>query len=326
MIWRRAFRPPERRASMRLLVIVALALSGLPAAAQDAARDALVACVAYFDEDDRHEDDVPWSDIDEACPDLQSALESSEYAPWLPEAWRDHASLVTLDSLVELERLLEAESTRREADTLDTASLSAVLQNLDRVEDSHRITWWDRFVDWLRERTLRRQGAGDASWLADWLNELGEHETFLRVLGYSLLGAIVLVALGIVVNEMKVAGVFGRSARRTEQVLQGAAVSPAAPSDGPTDRLASLIDRILAVLAQEHRGVLDVGATHRELVRDVRLPRDDERATFVRLIDCAERVRYAAAWPPTPEIDGALDGGARLLAALKGRASAPEPR
>jgi hypothetical protein len=137
------------------------------------------------------------------------------------------------------------------------------------------------------------------------------------VLGYGLFGAIVLIALGVVVNEMRVAGVFDVQLHRrgafTEREM---AQSPEARAAPQAERFAALIDRILDALGADRRGKLDASATHRELLRGVRWQRDDDRASFTLLIDCAERVRYAALRPASSEIESALDRGAQLLAAV----------
>jgi len=329
VISRRAFRLPESwttrvsaRAALALLVVF---LYAPPASPQDGALDVLDQCIDYLhDGDGDAEHDLQWPELTEACPDLEGALEASEYAPWLPEAWRervrDDPGFITFDGLVELERLLAAEREPREPRSVNTNSLPEVLDGLDRADETFSVTWWERVLEWIRER-IPRQSGGDSGWLADLLSDLGRHETLLRVLGYGLFAAIVLIALGIVVNEMRVAGVFdarlrGRGASAEHATAQVSDVS----STLPAERFAALIDRILDAVGADRRGTLDASATHRELARGVRWQQDDERASFARLIDCAERVRYAATRPPASEIDSALEHGARLLARVDHRA------
>jgi hypothetical protein len=311
--------------SFRHAALLAALLSCATASAQDAARDALATCVTRLTEaGDDTGDDVQWPKIREACPELEVALESSEYAPWLPDAWRERATteqtFITLDGLLELERLLDAATIMRDVRTLNEDSLPEVLDGLNDVEGTHRITWWDRFLAWIRERVSQQQGS-ERGWLSEWLGELGQHQALLRALGYGLFAAIVLIAFGIVVNEMKVAGVFEPHLRRLKSPDARAAQSVPDETPQHSERLATLIDRILVALARERSVTLDSSATHRELVRAVPLQRDDDRTSFVRLVDCAERVRYAAVWPPSTEIDNAFDAGTRLLAAINDRSA-----
>jgi hypothetical protein len=306
-------------------LLMAAPMMAAPGAAQEAPVAELSACIAALgDDEDGAEEDLLWPELVDACPDLEAALAASEYAPWLPEAWRERAQespgFITLDSLIALERLLDAESAPRDARTVSQESLAAALDDLDRAEAKPRVTWWNRLLEWLRERMSRQRGDEDAGWLIEWLSDLGRHETLLRMLGYGLFAAIVLVALGIVVNEMKIAGVF--DARRRRDTESAAADAPSiahVPATPSTERFAALIDRILAALTADERVSVDAAATHRELVRSVRLHDSDEHASFVRLVDCAERVRYAPAWPPEGEIESALDGGNALLTAIHRR-------
>jgi hypothetical protein len=306
-------------------VVLAALLIAVPGAAQEAPLAELSACIAELsDDEDGAEEDLEWPELREACPELEAALASSEYAPWLPEAWRERAlenpGFITLDGLIALERLLDVESEPRDPRTVSQQSLADALEGLDRAEATPRVTWWNRLLEWLRERTSRRRGVDDTGWLAEWLSDLGRHETLLRMLGYGLFAAIVLVALGIVVNEMKIAGMFdARSHRRTVSADAAAPSMAHAATTPSTERFAALIERILAALTADERVSVDASATHRELVRSVRLHQRDEHASFVRLIDCAERVRYAPTWPPAGEIESALDGGNALLTAIHGR-------
>jgi hypothetical protein len=289
------------------------------AIAQDAARDALIHCFAQFD-DEADRETLGWPQIEKRCPELESALENSPYAAWLPEAWQE-AELTTA-SLQDLHDQIAWESAERPPRTLDTAGVALALESLGDESAADPVTWWDRVREWLRAR-LQPAREEEPSWLFKWMDELGKHQTALRIIGYCLFGIIVAAAGIIVFNELRAAGVFGprwhlRGGSRDSGAPgrgRGPTLADLAGSD-PTQRPALLIALVVSAFARNRGTVVDASATHRELTRRIELDNDTQRSAFARLIECAERVRYAATLPAAGDIDTAVSEGRRLLATL----------
>ncbi len=308
---------------MRSTLLGGLSLLGLvsctAASAQDSAVKAIEECVDRIER--RQGEAAPGlKEIETQCPELRKVLERSPIAAWLPEEW--WGPLLTTESLLQLRDHAAIESLDREARTLDTTGMLAALASLG--EDAHdQVSWWDRLREWLRSR-LQSDSPEPPRWLLKWLDELAEHRTALRIIGYCLFALIVLSAALIVLNELRAAGVFGASWRRQSRfadtlVSPGSAhaltLSDVERSD-PINRPSLLLALLTAALATRDNRTVDASFTHRELAARVELHDDSQRSAFGRLLRCAERVRYAGTLPTRAEIDEAVTGGRRLLESL----------
>jgi hypothetical protein len=301
---------PGRRVRCALLLACLWAVS---AGAQDDVRAALADClkqVRALDEQDRPK-------ITDTCVGLEKALQSSVYAPWLPaEWWNDQLSA---DGLSELDELITPPPEPSAAGP-DVALLQPVLENLRQAEQDQRPkSWFARTLEWLRHRLMRSEEEPD--WLKRWSGDEEGLRQFARGATYVLFALIIALAAVVVVNELRVAGVFGRLRSRVGRRAAGAPAFAAAGQVAalgdvePLQRPSWLLDRVLAAVtagrAQTHRAL-----THRELEHSVRFRHDAQASAFARLVRCAERVRYAAGLPEASELDGIVTEGAQLLASV----------
>lgn len=307
---------------MRKLAIAWLTIAGplscASVVAQDATWAALDDCIGKIES--IQGDDAPGvGAVQKLCPDLQSIVEHSASAAWLPEQW--WGPLLTPDSLRELHQLAEDEPHARGSRTLDTAEVGAALASLG-AESDDQLSWWERLREWLRSRL--QADSGEPGRFYEWMDELARHQTVLRIITYTLFALIVLSVGVIVINELRMAGVFGaRWAKAGRPVIRAhAAGSTAALTledierSDPQYRPSLLLSLLLTVLARRQDRAVDRSSTHRELAARISLDDDAQRSAFIRLARCAEHVRYAAASPGPVEIEAAVSGGRRLLEAL----------
>lgn len=311
------------RAPRWLLALLMASFCAVTAAQEDG-RALLGACLERFAEDDPSSAVSRFEEIRDLCPELKAGLEHSAPAAWLPEQWWGPG--LSTSSLADLRDQIELELAERPRLELDTSGVAAALASIEEDRKAKALSWWDRVLEWLRERLQPPRGEEDASWFLNLMEKLGEHETALKITAYVLLGVIVLIALLIVANELREAGVFGKRTRFGPGHHWEEGVRERGPGLADLDRLdlneqPALLLRLLVAAFDEARGGgerLGHAATHRELAARVALGSAEQRTAFGMLLRCAERLRYAASMPVREEVERAVAGGRRLLASLPG--------
>jgi len=301
----------------RALLALLLA-AALPPCAQ--ARDALEAiddCVARLDT----ELDVGYARIAARCPDLTAALAESSFAPWLPADWKRPDNQLSAAGLSELRAQLVREGgrgdNRRPAPRSER--VASVLASVTH-GDAASIGWWQRFKDWLR-RILTTRAQTDSGWLRRWLAGIELSRSATRLITWASFAIVVALAAGIVINELRIAGVLrGRRARsqaRGADLSRGGSaaleeIERAAPEQQP----ALLLELIAARLAALRRLPPARALTARELERQARLPEESGRARLAELVTVCERVRFSGAAVSSASLTAAVRGGRALLSAL----------
>jgi hypothetical protein len=296
----------------RVLLAVLLTAVAAPCVS---ARDALQAiddCVARLDTSV----DIGYTQIAQRCPELTPALKQSPFAAWLPRHW-DQAGNQQLSAqgLSELRILLARASEVHPArDAVPaTQHLAGILAAITRPAES-QASWWTRFKEWLH-RVMSGQSQDDEGWLVRWWRGLALSDTSTNLITWSCLAVLVALALGVGVNELRLAGVLGRRPARAASTggSSGSTHGPAGPigTVAPREQPAQLLELIAAHLFA--RGLLPParGLTARELVRRARLPDQAGRANLTQLVAVCERIRFA---------DEDVEEGIRERALREGRA------
>jgi hypothetical protein len=288
------------------------------------ARDALEAiddCVARLDT----ELDVGYARIAARCPDLTAALGESSFAPWLPSDWKRPENQLSAAGLSELRAQLARESGR--GDKLrpppPTERLATVLAAVAHDPDAGRIGWWQRFKDWLR-RILTTHAQAEGGWLRRWLAGIELSTTTTQLITWAAVAAVVALAAGIMINELRIAGVLRRRktrsppdaahADRARSVIGLEEVERAAPERQP----ALLLELIAARLAALQRLPPARALTGRELEREACLPEEFERAPLAELVTVSEYLRFSGGEVSTASLAAAVRSGRELLSALAG--------
>ncbi len=309
----------------RCLLALLLAAALAPAAPAHDPLQAIDECLARLDT----ELDVGYARIAARCPDLTPALARSTYAPWLPTDWHRPDNELSAAGLSELRaQLLRVTVVPAPAHgALRSADVAAVLAQVTHVEASPRSGGWQRFKDWFR-RLIAAHPPGDDAWLGRWLADLKLPGGVTELIGWAALGAVVLLAAGILVNELRIAGLLRRRSdcERSPSAAGGrgrAASGPAdlehAPLEEQPARLLELIAERLAV----QRPLPPTRAlTARELERKANLQERSARARLAELVAVCERVRFSPERVSDTSLAAALRAGRELLLALEQAASA----
>jgi Domain of unknown function (DUF4129) len=291
------------------------------------ARDALRViddCIARLDADL----DVGYAHIAARCPDLTPALTQSPWAPWLPAGWNRPDNQLSANGLSELRALLAREAApeviRRPPPRPER--VAAVLASVT-LSDPGNPSWWQRFKDWLH-RILAARAESRDHWLAHWLTQIKLATSTTQAIVWSALALVVALAAGIVINELRIAGLLGsRAGRAQTRTASGQAPGSAAglaEIDGAEpERQPSLLLELIALrLAEQDRLPPARALTARELERRAQLADETGRPHLAELVGVCERLRFSADRVSDASLAAALRSGRLLLAALDAPVSA----
>ncbi|MFL6600677.1 MAG: hypothetical protein ACJ8R9_05040 [Steroidobacteraceae bacterium] len=274
---------------------------------------ALDACLGRLDP----ELDIGYDRITARCPELAKQLDHGAWAPWLPRGWKEPGNDLSAGGLREFRELVERESVASaSAAAPDIRHLKSVLNGL---AGPNTEGWWSRFKAWLRSILQTREQPSDESWFSRMVSHVGISQSLRQLIAYAALTAVIVLAAGIVINEVRAAGVLpkrGGGARRMHGTRDTRApsmawsdIERAALPDKPRLLLELIVRRL------SDRGYLPAAGalTVRELTRAVRLPEPEDRTRLTELALTAEQVRYSAGELESAALDESVVRGRELL-------------
>lgn len=272
-------------------------------------------------------DAIGLTELQEACPGLEHALVVLGYAPFMAEQQADTLTVHGLVDLLELTRRYR-EPPRAEA-APDVAKLAPILESLQLQQRAQAPQGWlARFEQWLRDLFEQRasQQPGD-SWFERWWSEHTWPERWVNIMTYGLIGLVLLLAITVIVNEIR-AGWIKDGPRRRAKTADGAAAA-AMPrytladldSVAPASRPALMLQVLVNTLVEAGRLRADRSLTHRELSLRATFDSVRQREDFRRVAGLGERLLYSAVPASPEEIDTALATGRTLRAELAAPAS-----
>ncbi len=286
---------------------------------QDAALDSIAACVRRLDP----QTDIGYERIAARCPDLTHRLDGSSWAAWLPREWKEPGNDLSVAGLQELRVAVARElSMRTPTRAPDLAPLNGILAGLGPLEPD-RTGWWGRMTRWLREAFERRDQSSASGWLDRMIARVGPSQGLIEGISYVCLGIVVVLALGLVANELRLAGVFDSARnRKAGGARQQVPVRPAAQvwaeiQHAPArDRPRLLLELIVARLTELNRLPAAGALTIRELTGAARLDEGEDQAALVDVALAAERVRFSGEPVADASLQRAIERGRRLLERL----------
>jgi hypothetical protein len=302
--------------------VIASATASSVAAAPEATLEAIDSCVDRL----HPEVDIGYERIASRCPQLVRRLEESGWSRWLPRDWKRVGNDLSAGGLRELRELLSRESGRAAPQVRkpSIARLPAALAELAR-ENSVHDGWWPRTKEWLRDVFERHAHESDEDWLSRLIGQNGLSQTVIELTSYIALLLVVLLAVIIVLNELRVGGLTRWLGARVTtpgrpevavQVERGALSWGAVQRAPLAQRPRMLLELIAARLTQESRLPPPRGLTVRELARAARLADEADRERLAQLACMSERVRFSKVQVPSEELEAAVESGRALLERL----------
>jgi len=303
--------------------VLLLALAAAPAHAQRNPLETIDSCVARLDP----ALDVGYARIAARCPGLARALEQSGWAQWLPRGWKEAHNDLSAEGLEELRALVTRElepPAQRQMPRVER--LNGVLAGLEPALREQGGAW-GRFRAWLRVVIERNKQSDPSSWLDKMIQSNGRSQTFIDLLTYSALAAMLLLTGIIVWNEIRATALLKRTPRAaalnmTPETAQRMGVTWRDVEQAATIEKPRLVLELVIAKLIELRRIPPAGAlTVRELTRAVELTDAADRERLTDIVLTAERTRFAATVPPAEKIDAAVRDGRELLQHL----DAPTP-
>ncbi len=314
---------------MKWRTLAALLVLAAPAAAVDAAEPDAVAvidaCLQRLDA----QLDVGYERIARRCPDLAPALERSGFAAWLPQGWKESRNDLSAGSLKELRALVTRElATRAATRTPRVARLKEILTELGSTGQQRSGAWY-RFKRWVRSLFERAGQQNRESWLSRLVARVGVSDAAIEIITYVALGFVVALALFIVFNELRLAGLLGKRADRSGE-HETAAPGAGWQLEWSDVERAPLIDQprlmleLVAARLTHLRRLPPAGAfTAREIVRAANLSEVEDRRRLQELALTAERVRYAQEHVSPTIVESVMGHARELLTHLEAPDRAP---
>lgn len=309
---------------MRARLVILLLLAA-PAAGSQEADPAAGAVVAAHDSIARcietaTGEELGLAELEEACPGLEHALTESGYVGFVGET---EIEQLTTYSLADLRYFIERYRSSPEGETSPAHDVSQLASVLDALEAEQRTdrppTLMERFKRWLNGLINRQQQEQDP-WLVNWLRDLDISERIVRGIVYGSILLIIAIALGVIVNELRAAGVFRRRGRRLAAVPVesdgGLDLSHATLADldrvAASDRPALLLRVLVNTLVNTGRLRAEKSLTHRELGTRAAFDAVDQRQSFNRVAALGERMLYGHRDVPADEVDAVIETGRAL--------------
>jgi hypothetical protein len=284
------------------------------------ALDAIDSCVLKLNSDI----DIGYDRVVARCPTLARRLDESGLSVWLPRDWRRPGNDLSAGGLRELREVVSRElivgATARGRDRPPgVARVPDILTSLARSEDEHG-GWWARAKVWLRGLFEEPEPAADEGWLARMIGQSGLSQALVELMSYVALIVVAVLAVVIVVNELRVGGVFGGWRRLV--VLADSPVG--ARHDGGLTwgdvlsvplarRPGVLLELVVGRLVEGGRLRAARGLTAGELTRMAQLPGEEDRGRLEELARTAEWIRFSNVAVSDGDIAAAVEGGRVLL-------------
>ncbi len=163
---------------------------------------------------------------------------------------------------------------------------------------------------------------GDRGWLTRWLARIDLSAAASELIVWGALALVMALAVGIVINELRLAGFLAQAGTRNPLPAQGRSASSPRPTlaqiehAAPEHQPALLLEFIAERLAEQDRLPPPRALTARELGQRARLPDEVGRGRLAELVAVCERVRFSAEEVGDKTLAAALRAGRLLLATL----------
>ena len=242
-----------------------------------------------------------------ACPQLEAALRSLGLDQTLYDGWRERLSRDALWDLVNLE---ESYGGPKPGKSPQVSALPGILKALVK-EQAPLVTFSDAFRAWFKSWLAHHPRM--LSWLDRLLDQIGQSAILLNLISFTLVGLVLMAALAVIINELRVNRADRHRRDRATAVLESQLETvPGALADRVSELLQILVGRLM----QTRRLATERSLTHRELVARSTFDSDSQRAVFAEVSKTAESLVYGPQCAAPEELNRVLREGRALLAQL----------
>ncbi len=266
------------------------------------------------------EDTIGLTELDAECPGLEAVLAKTGLAPFISQRQSDELTSAGVEDLVHLhDRYQRAAS---DAHSLEVGAVAGIVRQLTQAESPRPLTLKERFLRWLQQMFERRQSHAD-NWLSRWLKEVSVPDKARELITYTLIALVLVLAVTVLVNELRAAGVLKRSARIRLSGDSSIAGRPLAELtfadlDAATlqDKPSVMLQLLLAALVKSGRLQSERSLTPRELTARAVFDEQTQRENFRAIAFGAEHARYGNSALNAAQVDALIADGRALYAAV----------
>ena len=269
-------------------------------------------------------------DLDERCPRLAKRLASSPDAGVSGFVKIDATSIEGLRDLQSFAEGFDREPASSGEFSLDFDGVDALLADV-LVEATIDDSLWEQFLRWL-EQYMKDGESADLKRFVDWLEDLDVPPWLGEVILKSSLVLIILLAVLVIGNEFRLAGVLHRIRRpRKRQASAGAPAAAPKPREMSLEELRGLPPRQMAATVLEivtaafaERGWLSSSPsfTNGERARQIGQRKSDLARPFARLVTGIEKIIYGDRLPDEDGRQRLIDSAGELIESARGGTSA----
>jgi len=266
-------------------------------------------------------------DLAADCPELLLSLTDSAWVDKTSLANHEHPSLAQLADLRYF--LLGTFNQPQPGRTLDFSRLESILaETLDTDDHDQGQNWWERLLSWLRQRHKDREDV-DLSWLEEWLENFSFSKTTAGFITYSVVALLLMLAVGLVINEVRLARQGRPEFRPHRTARRGTTGTAPVAADTPPNaqqlpgKVPELLNLCIDYLIRNQRLPEARSSTNREFLRHLLHSGDSAASGFDQLLQQAESVLYGDRQIDTQTLQQCRRQAAALLGSSGG--SYPSP-
>lgn len=241
--------------------------------------------------------------LKEQCPRVYHSLQKRGVTPALDASLPDNITLAQLKFL-HTSALVPVNSR-----TLDESGLDRLLAGIliDQQHDDQS-TWWKQFLEWLNSFKPEKYES-EFGWLMKFLEAITPSEQVARIIMYIVFGITLLSAIGMVIWELYMNGVFSRQ-KGNYSKLGNQKVMPVVESKrrlsveeiqqlAPEMQVVALYNNVISYLIEQAQLPGNPALTNFELQASLRKHKSLAQTAFASLVANVEPVLYGGKLTPT---------------------------
>ncbi len=263
------------------------------------------------------QEDQQLVNLNEQCPKVYQSLRQSGLTPALEAPLPDNVSLAQLNFLQSSMR------TSSNSRAIDISGLDELLASiLIDHQDDDQSTWWKQFMEWLNSFKPEKYES-EFGWLMKFLEAITPSEQVARIIMYVVFGITLLLAVGMVIWELYINGVFSRR-KGNRRSLANQTVIPDVESRpsltvteiqklAPGMQVVALYNNVISCLIERAQLPGDPALTNFELQAYLRKHKSLAQTAFASLVVNVEPVLYGKLTPTKNSLECCWNNAQQIL-------------